>query len=366
MLDNIKTFRYRILLSFFSGLLFVYILLFEFILPQNKVLPKPSILIDSVHSLFVEYNFGSALLLTFGAIYSIFILSYFILKMSSSIITTFKQIAPALGELLILKNYFLPIFLIFLFESWFGSSMWGEYLFLFILIMGSFKAVFINNIDALNDEYLIAAKSLGVSEKVMKRDIVFKMIQPKIYESIKRHIIILRFLRTQQVHKIFILNDRRKVAYLNRIFKSQKFTFIGDPVPIDQFSNTGKLDIRSKYKIKRSAKIFLIIGSLKRNKGVIESIQAIKSLPKEIKENVVLLIVGKPTTIKKSTLDNLVNGESSIILDTCFIPYEDFNSYIKESDFIMMPYKNPEASSGILGHSILNEKPVIITKQGLL
>lgn len=185
MLDNIKTSRYRILLSFFSGLLFVYILLFELILPQNKVLPKPSILIDSVHSLFVEYNFGSALLLTFGAIYSIFILSYFMLKISSSIITTFKQIAPALGELLIFKNYFLPIFLIFLFESWFGSSMWGEYLFLFILIMGSFKAVFMNNIDALNDEYLIAAKSLGVSEKVMKRDIVFKMIQPKIYESIK-------------------------------------------------------------------------------------------------------------------------------------------------------------------------------------
>lgn len=188
----------------------------------------------------------------------------------------------------------------------------------------------------------------------------------KVYESIKKHIIISRFLQTQQVHKIFILNDRRKVAYLNRLFKSSNFTFIGDPVAIDQFSNASKLNIRRKYKIQRSTKIFLIIGSLKRNKGIIESIQAIKLLPKEIKENVVLLIVGKPTTIKKSTLKNLVNGEDSIVLDTCFIPYEDFNSYIKQSDFIMMPYKNPQASSGILGHAILNEKPVIITKHGLL
>jgi hypothetical protein len=37
-----------------------------------------------------------------------------------------------------------------------------------------------------------------------------------------------------------------------------------------------------------------------------------------------------------------------------------------QSDAVLMPYKNPEASSGILGHSILAGKSVIAPENGLL
>ena len=42
------------------------------------------------------------------------------------------------------------------------------------------------------------------------------------------------------------------------------------------------------------------------------------------------------------------------------------SSLFKASDVILMPYKNAEASSGVMGHAIKYKKPIISTNSGLI
>ncbi len=41
-------------------------------------------------------------------------------------------------------------------------------------------------------------------------------------------------------------------------------------------------------------------------------------------------------------------------------------SYFEQTDYFLIPYKNVESSSGILGHAIAAGKPVIATDKGLI
>lgn len=179
--------KQKVTLSFISVVLFVYILLFEFILPANAFLPKPTILIDSVFSLFNDYNFAKAYLFTFTSIYSIIIISYFILRFTSKYISDYSLAFPGLIHLLDLSKYFIPFFLILLFELWFDNLMIGEYLFTLILSMGILKVTFFKEIFSMKQEYILSAKSLGLSEKDIFTKVIWKTIQPKIFQSIKNN-----------------------------------------------------------------------------------------------------------------------------------------------------------------------------------
>jgi ABC-type nitrate/sulfonate/bicarbonate transport system permease component len=182
-----KSFRsntIRINLSLFAILLFVYILLFEFILPTNKILPKPTILLESVKALFIDYNFLEVLLSTFAAIYSVMILSYFLIKFAASLFISIINILPGVKELFFIGKYFIPVFLIFLFEHWFGSLIWGQYLFILILLMGFLKYGFVIAISEIKAEYILSARSIGLSENQIAKNVIWKSIQPKIYKSL--------------------------------------------------------------------------------------------------------------------------------------------------------------------------------------
>jgi len=190
MIENIfKSNRQKIVLSFISILLFVYILLFEFILPANKFLPKPLILLESIPSLFQDYNFLTAFLFTFSAIYIIILISYFLINMGKYILIGFSSNNPGLRELFVIGKYVIPLFLIFMFELWFGNSIWGEYLFILAIMMGELKSRVVNEIDTVNEEYLTASKSLGLSDTDIIMKVVWKSIQPKVFDSfITNHI----------------------------------------------------------------------------------------------------------------------------------------------------------------------------------
>jgi NitT/TauT family transport system permease protein len=181
----------KVIFSFLSGIIFIYIVLFEFVLPANKILPKPSILIESVPSLFQDYNFLSSFLFTFTAIYSVMLMSYFFIKQWNNLLISLAEIFPGLKELFVLGNYFIPLFLIFLFELWFGNSIWGEYFFIFILTMGTLKSTIINEIDSIKAEYILSARSLGLAEKEIVKKVVWKYVQPRVYDSIiKNHVVV--------------------------------------------------------------------------------------------------------------------------------------------------------------------------------
>lgn len=72
MIDLTKSidnkFKSKIVLT--VTLIFIYILLFQFILPVNKVLPKPSLLIESFIIIWSDYNLLTSLAVTSTVIYS--------------------------------------------------------------------------------------------------------------------------------------------------------------------------------------------------------------------------------------------------------------------------------------------------------
>src|SRR5690606_25560190 len=49
-----------------------------------------------------------------------------------------------------------------------------------------------------------------------------------------------------------------------------------------------------------------------------------------------------------------------------FVSSELLSTYLSMSDYIILPYKNAEASSGILGHSIAHKKKVLVPNNGLI
>ena len=191
----LKSENQKIITSFVFVLLSVYIILFEFILPTNKFLPKPTILFDSVQSLFQDYNFVSAFLFTFSAIYAVTIVSYFLLKIGGNIGSKIILSFPGLNALFDIGKYFIPIFLIFLFELWFGNSVIGEYLFILILLMSSLKAELFRSITSVNEEYILSAKSLGLNDNEVLSKVIWKSLQPKLFDVIQsNHIKIWSFV----------------------------------------------------------------------------------------------------------------------------------------------------------------------------
>lgn len=49
-----------------------------------------------------------------------------------------------------------------------------------------------------------------------------------------------------------------------------------------------------------------------------------------------------------------------------YVDKDEFISFIKQSDFVLAPYKNAESSSGIVGHCIVSNTPVIVPNKGLI
>ena len=174
----------KVILPLLSVLLFIYILFFEFILPANSILPKPTILLETIPALFQDYDFLSSFLFTFTAIYSVMIISYFLIRFGSNLMFNMVQYMPGLKELFTIGKYFIPLFIIILFELWFGNSIWGEYLFVLFLIMIVLKSSVINELNNVKEEYILSARSLGLPQNKIGSKVIWKSIQPNVYKSL--------------------------------------------------------------------------------------------------------------------------------------------------------------------------------------
>ncbi len=181
--------------KFILTLVFVYIILFEFILPINKVLPKPSVLIDSFPTLIYEYHFVSKFLFTFAMVYLAILISFLLISLFSNILIKIIKNFPLASKIFVIGKFFIPLFLIFLFEQWFNSSTYGQYLFVFILVMGYLKISFFNSYDLMKDEYIISARSLGLTESAISKKVIWKSIQPYLFRTVQEnHIFIWSFV----------------------------------------------------------------------------------------------------------------------------------------------------------------------------
>ncbi|MGK9120867.1 glycosyltransferase [Olivibacter jilunii] len=170
----------------------------------------------------------------------------------------------------------------------------------------------------------------------------------------------------KKIKRIYVLNDEGTVAYLNQTFKVSTFKMLPDPIP--QLSPLVDFNVYQHYHIATNKQILLHIGALDERKGTFEFLRAAAYISKGIQQNLVFLLVGKGNKERLSEeiekVEKLTNVQ--IIWDNQFISNEMMKALFDQCHAVVIPYKNPEASSGILGHAAAANKMVITTGKGLL
>ncbi|MCO6472629.1 MAG: hypothetical protein PHW27_04800 [Melioribacteraceae bacterium] len=165
-----------------SVLIFIYILLFEFILLPNQFLPKPTILIESFLSLFSDYNFRYALLHTTSIIYAVIFLLYWMYRFLNSVTIKFSSLIPFKLNYTSYAVIFAPLF----FSFWLDIPLWGEVLYVFIVVDFQFFKTIHNSLRDIKPEYIIASKSLEISQKDAETTIIWNLLKPEIFKSYKQ------------------------------------------------------------------------------------------------------------------------------------------------------------------------------------
>ena len=174
----------------FHKFLFLYfilwILLFEFILPLNNILPKPSVVLLSFNDLLSDYKLLVNFLSTVCAIYFSLALAYLVVWLirsylikSSHVVSDFVLSLHWFGEFI--PWIILGLFLIY----WFPSSEYVKYIFIFSISFFSIITHLRQELKTVKTEYFDSGISLGADEKIISKKIIWKEIQPKLFNHLK-------------------------------------------------------------------------------------------------------------------------------------------------------------------------------------
>lgn len=176
-------------LAVLAVFIFVYVVLFEFILPLNKILPKPSLFLESFIALWSDYSLLEHFLVSFSAVYLSIIGGYLIISAAAGFIIKLNFDFPGFFDGLRIFRYFPAFFFALLFAFWFNGSITGEFIF---LLIGSsvYLGITLNNQLKLTKlEFLFFALSLGVHKNKIYSDILRKSHEPAIVKALpKMHI----------------------------------------------------------------------------------------------------------------------------------------------------------------------------------
>lgn len=186
----------------------------------------------------------------------------------------------------------------------------------------------------------------------------------------RKYIITKFYVLNPKVKSVFVLNDVKTCQILNKEFKTAIFKMLPDPIP--ELKPLSGFNIYKHYNIEVHRKIFLHIGTLGERKGTLEVLDSALYFSNEMEQEVAILLAGR--AVNKETEQLILekietcteNGRVSITWDNKFISNEQMKSIFNQCYGVLLPYKNTEASSGILGHAAASNKVVIATGKGLL
>lgn len=190
------------------------------------------------------------------------------------------------------------------------------------------------------------------------------------YFYIRRYFPFILMLKQKKINQIFLLNDQDSANFLNNRYFTKIFKQLPDPIP--NIPSLKDFSISEFSGFEKNRKFFLHFGGISDRKGSMEILEAIFKLPAEIQAKLGLIFAGKSSdTNFTDTIEFLIKKinnqtKARVLWVNSFVENTLMSSLFKASDVILMPYKNPEASSGIMGHAINFKKPIISTNAGLI
>lgn len=165
--------------------LVLWIALFEFVLPINKILPKPSIVILSFGDLWKDYRLPVNFLSTVTGVYFSIAVSYFLIFFLKSILIKKDHLIIDFITSLNWFSRYLPGMVIGLFLIyWFPFSAWTTIVFITGVAFFSLASKFGTELNQLDRAYIDSAKSLGADSKAISNKIIWKSIQRNIADHI--------------------------------------------------------------------------------------------------------------------------------------------------------------------------------------
>jgi len=174
------------LFSIIAVFVFVYVLIFEFTLPHVEFFPKPSLLYASFISLWKSYYLSNALFLTTSIIYISLIAGYILIYFSATLLLKLFNDFQGLINIVNLVKYFPTFFFAIIFIYWFNISITAEFIFAILIVISNLKLTVYTASIKINKDYIYSAMSLGLTENEVMRDVVWKNIQPEIFNSIRK------------------------------------------------------------------------------------------------------------------------------------------------------------------------------------
>jgi len=171
--------------SILFALFIIWIVLFEFILPENYILPRPGIVLLSIPALFDDYHLFTNFFVTLSAIYLSALVAYlFIFFIRSSVLNTKATLNIFTGFISKLFVFFPPFLLAVLFVFWFPGSLIIEYAFAFIISALWWLVEINSKVQSSNENYRITFKSLGADEAFINKHIVWNEIKPLVFDDL--------------------------------------------------------------------------------------------------------------------------------------------------------------------------------------
>lgn len=163
----------------------IWIVLFEFLLPENNFLPKPWIVLISIPDLFEDYNFLAHFLTTVSAIYLPGIISYLLAHLIREHILKESGILKSFIGFISKISIFIPAFLAAVLTIyWFPHSFSAEYIFSFLVSFLWWMIVIESAGKIRNENYLVAFKSLGADEAFLNKNLVWNEIKPEVFKKL--------------------------------------------------------------------------------------------------------------------------------------------------------------------------------------
>jgi len=192
---------------------------------------------------------------------------------------------------------------------------------------------------------------------------LYKWNDMGVYEKIKEVLNFTCIKYSPNIRNVYVLNDEVSSRILNRIYKTKKFKWIVDPVPmLPKRDNTIN---RESLGIKQNAIVYLHFGSLSRRKGTLDILECVPYMKKEN----VYIFAGKIGDDIREIFYNKVGElehKFNIIIIDEFCTFEKIASLCTLSNFLLLPYKEVYQSSGLIAYSSLFKIPTIATNKGML
>ena len=175
------------------------------------------------------------------------------------------------------------------------------------------------------------------------------------------------FAKRKSFEWLYVLNDKKGESELNKLFRSDKFRYLPDPVPC--INENSVLSIRNELGASETDKVFLQFGELTERKGTLDILKAAELNDSEKLSHVVIVFAG---VVKEEIRESFyfkvksLSGKVRIVVYDEFCPYELLYKLCKSCDVVLVPYHFVNLSSGVIGYAALFGKPVIGPSQGVL